>query len=148
MSNIELTDEAFDTFLQMKTRKLKKDGKLCKYMVMQIKDKKEIVIADGENMIGYDTGDNSQTWENFMEALDSVGDCCYGVFDFAAKLDGRLVEKLILIKLVPDTASIMSKFPYGSSFEGLKSKIEPHKCIQASEMGDLTEEEVMKVIQK
>ena len=114
--------------------------------MFQIMNKKAIVVADGEAMTGYDTGDNSKNWENFLEALDSIGGCAYGVFDYAAKVDGRLVEKVLLVKLVPDTASIMSKFPYGSSFEGLKSKIEPHKCIQASEMSDLAEEEIAKLI--
>uniref|UniRef100_T1JGN8 ADF-H domain-containing protein n=1 Tax=Strigamia maritima TaxID=126957 RepID=T1JGN8_STRMM len=102
---------------------IKKDKK-HRYAVYFIKDDKEIDVEV--------IGDRNSVYTDFLKDLQKGGEfeCRYGVFDYE-----------YTHQCCPDTAIVKKKMLYSSSFDALKkSLVGVHKCIQATDNAEASEE--------
>lgn len=122
-SGVKLDPAAVELFNEMKLRHKKQ------FLVFKIKD--GTIVLDEERLKGDGAGDkiscNSTEWESFCKKLPT-DDCRYAVFDYymehAQQAAGnRVIEALILVVWIPDTANIRNKMIYASSKDEIKKKL-------------------------
>ncbi len=115
--------------------------KSLSYMVFEI---------DGGKVHVKETAATGATWDEFKALVAGKVGGCYAVFDYSLNLDGgRILNKLVFVSWVPDSAPVRKKMMYGSSLEAFKSELStPFKVLQASSMGELDEKNVKELLLK
>jgi len=144
MSGITCTDNCVEQYNAFKMQNSKKGAVKRAYIIFRIKDEK-IVIAE--------EGAEDASWSDFVGDLaGDKKDGAFGLFDFKVKTDdGRELAKIVFVSWTPDSGlPIRMKMLYGSSREAFKSQLGSGIAytIQATDMADLDEDDVTKMVKK
>ena len=140
-SGITVEDDCKTVFAEIK--KYKK----YRYVVFCIKNLKSIAIET--------IGERDTSYESFLIDLMKAGEseCRYGLYDMEYEYQCQgskevsYKQKLFLMSWCPDTAKIKNKMVYSSSFNALKmSLVGVQKYIQACNLSDASEEEIMQIL--
>jgi hypothetical protein len=88
---------------------------------------------------GADTGGNQEAWEELLAKLPADAGV-FTLFDFREKAsDGRIIDKLVLLKWCPDTVPVEQKMLMGSTYQCLKQKLSGlSKDVQAASPSGIT----------
>eukprot|EP00747_Dinoflagellata_sp_TGD_P164328 gnl/TRDRNA2_/TRDRNA2_184124_c0_seq1.p1 gnl/TRDRNA2_/TRDRNA2_184124_c0~~gnl/TRDRNA2_/TRDRNA2_184124_c0_seq1.p1 ORF type:complete len:138 (-),score=43.77 gnl/TRDRNA2_/TRDRNA2_184124_c0_seq1:137-550(-) len=135
-SGVAVDDACVTVYNEMKMKKQ------LKFVLFKIQDKKLIVIDS--------QGDTSKTMDDFKAALPT-DQPRYGLVDIEYTTDdGRPQQKLTFVMWSPDdTCSVKDKMLYASSKDAIKKKlVGVMKELQANEMSDLSEENILAVMKK
>jgi hypothetical protein len=136
-SGIRASDDIISKFENLKMKKS------CQYMVFRIVKDQIVVGKEGEK---------GASWDSLKEELlSNPKDGAYAVYDYTlTRADGSIINKLVFVSWVPDSGlPVKAKMLYGSTSEGFKSTLNtPFKVLQASDIGDLSEDKVKDLIQK
>eukprot|EP00286_Rhodomonas_abbreviata_P005864 CAMPEP_0181323598 /NCGR_PEP_ID=MMETSP1101-20121128/19879_1 /TAXON_ID=46948 /ORGANISM="Rhodomonas abbreviata, Strain Caron Lab Isolate" /LENGTH=144 /DNA_ID=CAMNT_0023431653 /DNA_START=67 /DNA_END=501 /DNA_ORIENTATION=+ len=142
-SGIVCTDECVSEYEKFKLQNSSKGIENRAYLLYRIADEK-IVLAKN--------GPAEATWDDFVEDMTSdEADGAYGIFDFHAKTtDGRALEKIVFVGWAPDTIPVKKKMVYASARENFKTSLGSglSVVIQASDLADLDQDDVQKLVLK
>jgi len=142
-SGVKLDPKAVEIFNEMKLRHK------TQFLTFKIENG-EIILdeqrpkADGA---GDKVGSNATEWESFCKNLPA-DDCRYSVFDYymehAQQAAGnRVIEALIFVVWIPDTANVRKKMIYASSKDEIKKKLLGLQSeVQATDLDELNAETV------
>jgi cofilin len=143
-SGVKLDPKAVDVFNEMKLRHK------TQFLMFKIED--GTIILDEQRPKGEGAGDskvasNATQWEEFCKNLPPE-DCRYAVFDYymehAQQAAGnRVIESLIFVVWIPETANIRKKMIYASSKDEIKKKLLGLQAeVQATDLDELSPETV------
>jgi len=107
-------------------------------------DRNRYIIYKLEKMIDVEKiGPNAASYDDFLNDLTGSGECRYGLFNYEYEMNGEDVAKLVFILWKPDSAKMMEKMIYYSSFEKIQEAlIGVGKYIEATDLSECTVEVV------
>eukprot|EP00930_Biecheleria_cincta_P021448 TRINITY_DN158_c0_g1_i1.p1 TRINITY_DN158_c0_g1~~TRINITY_DN158_c0_g1_i1.p1 ORF type:complete len:142 (+),score=45.08 TRINITY_DN158_c0_g1_i1:68-493(+) len=138
-SGVAVNDACVAKYEQIK---MKKD---LRYIIFNIKDKKEIVVTEHE-------AGTDKTWDDFKQIIQDnfAATPCYALVDVTyTSDDGRDQAKLTFVSWSPDDCGVREKMLYASSKDAIKKKFPGvMKELQANDLGDLEWSHVEELMKK
>jgi hypothetical protein len=116
-----------------------------KFLIFGVEKDKSVVIRNEE------AGDKklNPTYADFIKALCKPKKPQWGIIDYEAKSttdQNRILNKIVMISWNPTDAKVKDKMIFGSTTGTVKTKLDPHKKIQATTPADVEEDVVRKAI--
>ena len=141
-SGLKIGKDIMDIYEKLRQTGKKPDKP--RVLILKIEDKRKIVI---EKQF---TGDEYSI-EKHDEVIDSIpaDDARFVVLDFPMKNEfGYEITEIVLILWAPQSGpkTIFKIMPYTTSFESVKSALEPRKTIQADNFSQLSYEAIVEKV--